>query len=74
MLFRGSKDECESLVEWLNSLMPDTFKFKYEFSYQKIQFLDLEIFLMDGKLGTNLFVKPTNKQLYLDFTSSHPEH
>lgn len=34
----------------------------------------MEIFLLDGKLGTNLFVKPTNKQLYLDFTSSHPEH
>ena len=74
MLFHGSKEECESLVEWLNSLMPGTVKFKFEFSYQKIEFLDFEIFLMDGKLGTNLFVKPTNKQLYLDFTSSHPEH
>ena len=26
----------------------------------------MEIFLLDGKLGTNLFVKPTNKQLYLE--------
>ena len=34
--------------------------------YQTIEFLDLEIFLLDGKLGTNLFVKPTNKQLYLE--------
>ena len=49
-------------------------KFKFEFSYQKIQYLDLEIFLKDGKLGTDLFVKPTNKQLYLDYSSSHPDH
>ena len=68
MLFHGSKEECESLVQWLNSLMPGTVKFKFEFSYQTIQFLDMEISLLDGKLGTNLFVKPTNKQLYLDFT------
>ena len=54
--------------------MPGTVKFKFEFSYEKIEFLDLEIFLLDGRLGTNLFVKPTNKQLYLDFTSNHPEH
>ena len=74
MLFRGTEKDCESLVEWLNSLMPGTVKFKFEFSYQKIQYLDLEIFLQDGKLGTNLFVKPTNKQLYLDYSSSHPDH
>ena len=54
--------------------MPGTVKFKFEFSYQKIQYLDLEIFLKDGKLGTDLFVKPTNKQLYLDYSSSHPDH
>jgi hypothetical protein len=74
MLFRGTEEECESLVEWLNSLMPGTVKFKFEFSYQKIQYLDLEIFLKDGKLGTDLFVKPTNKQLHLDYSSSHPDH
>ena len=74
MLFKGNRQECESLVEWLNGLMPGIVKFKFDFSYQKIQFLDLEIFLSDGRLGTNLYVKPTNKQLYLDFTSNHPDH
>ena len=74
MLFRGTKEECELLVTWLNSLMPGSIRFKYEFSYEKIEFLDLEIYLKDGKLKTNMFVKPTNKQLYLDFNSSHPEH
>ena len=74
MLFRGSKEECEQLVEWLNSLMPGVVKFKYEYSFSRIVFLDLEISIKNGKLETSLHTKPTNKQLYLDFKSNHPEH
>ena len=74
MLFRGSKSECENLAEWLNSLLPGVVKFKYEYSTEKIEFLDLEISIENGLLKTNLFVKPTNKQLYLDYNSDHPLH
>ena len=74
MLFRGTKNECQELVNWLNSLMPNTVKFKFEFSGEKVNFLDLEIFLKDGLLMTNLYVKPTNSQLFLDFLSNHPQH
>ena len=74
MLFSGTKEECEQLVSWLNSLMPGVVTFKFEFSFQKIQFLDLEIYQEDGKLKTNIYVKPSNKQLYLDFHSNHPDH
>ena len=74
MLFRGTKQECESLVDWLNSLMPGVIKLKYEFSYTRIVFLDLEIFLEDGILKTSLHVKPTNKQLFLEYGSNHPQH
>ena len=74
MLFRGTKRECELLVSWLNSLMPGVIKLKFEFSFTRIVFLDLEIFIEDGFLKTNLHIKPTNKQLYLDFNSNHPDH
>ena len=74
MLFKGTEEECESLVHWLNNFMPGVIKFKYEFSYSKIVFLDLEIFKEDGKLRTSIHIKPTNKQLYLDFNSNHPMH
>ena len=43
MLFRGSESECKNLVSWLNSLIPGIIKFKFEFSFMKIEFLDLEI-------------------------------
>ena len=74
MLFRGCKEDCQKLVDWLNDLMPWVVRFKFEFSFQKIEFLDLEISLEDGKLSTNIYVKPTNKQLFLDFKSNHPDH
>ena len=61
-------------MELLNSLIPGVVKFKYEYSVNKIEFLDLEIIIENGKLETNLFVKPTNLQLYLDFFSNHPDH
>ena len=74
MLFRGSKSECESLVNWLNSLLPGVVKFKFDFSFHQVEFLDLRISIEDGRLKTNLFVKETNKQLFLDYKSNHPEH
>jgi hypothetical protein len=66
MLFSGSKQECQQLVDWLNSLMPGVIKFKFDFSLERIEFLDLVIYMEDGRIKTNLFVKPRNKQLYLD--------
>ena len=35
--------------------------------------MDLKIKIENGKLSTDLFIKPTNLQLYLDFLSNHPE-
>ena len=72
MLFRGTKSECGALVDWLNSLLPGVVKFKFDFSHSKIEFLDLEISIEDGYLKTNLYIKPSNKQLYLDYNSNHP--
>ena len=48
MLFRGSREQCEELVNWLNGLMPGKVKFKYEYSEHKVEFLDVEIFIENG--------------------------
>ena len=73
MLFKGSEEECEKLVAWLNSLFPGVVKFKYQYSKQMVEFLDLQIFVENERLETNLYIKPSNLQLYLDFFSNHPE-
>ena len=74
LLFKGSKEQCQELVDWLNSLMPGVIKFKFEYSKSEIEFLDLSIRIENGRIETNLYVKPTNLQLYLDFFSNHPQH
>ena len=36
-----------------------------------VEFLDLQILIENKKLETNLFIKPSNQQLFLDFLSNH---
>jgi hypothetical protein len=74
MLFGGTEDQCQELVDWLNSLMPGVIKFKFQYSKKKIEFLDLEISIENGRIETNLYVKPSNLQLFLDYSSNHPKH
>ena len=66
-LFKGTEKEFEEFVKWLNSIMRGIVKFKSSFSSDKVEFLDLVISIENGKLKTNLFVKPSNLQIYLDF-------
>ena len=74
MMINGSEEQCKELVNWLNTIMPGVIKFKYEYSKTNIEFLDLEIRIENGRIETNLFVKPTNLQLFLDYYSNHPQH
>ena len=73
-LIKGSEEQCIALVNYLNTLMPGVVKFTYSYSTEKVVFLDLEISLVDGKIETNLYIKPSNSQIYLDYHSNHPEH
>ena len=49
-------------------------KFTYEYSAKNIPFLDLKVVLKDGKITTDLHVKPTDRHQYLNFLSAHPNH
>ena len=53
--------------------MPGVVKFTSTISYSHVEFLDLIIKIENGKLKTDLFIKPSNLQLYLDYNSNHPE-
>ena len=50
--------------------------FTYEWSDRNIIFLDIEIILdrQEKKISTKIYVKPTNKQLFLNYRSCHPKH
>ena len=49
-------------------------KFTSEHSKEEVNFLDLNIKLIDDELKTGLFVKPTDTHQFSDPTSSHPFH
>ena len=58
---------------WLNTLKPGVVKFTANLSFNQVEFLDLLIKIENGKLKTELYMKPSNLQLYLNFNSNHPE-
>ena len=51
-----------------------TIKFTAEYSKEEGNFLDVNIKIIDGKLKTDLFVKPTDMHQFLDPNSCHPYH
>ena len=66
----------ESLKKFLAELndFNQYIKFTYEYSAKNIPFLDLKVGLKDGKITTDLHVKPTDRHQYLHFSSAHPNH
>ena len=46
----------------------------FEYSKERVNFLDLNIKLIDGQFKTDLFVKPTYTHQFYDPTSSHLYH
>ena len=64
--------QAKNFVSWLDTLYP-SLKFTFEWSNEGINFLDVTLSMEDGKLETDRHVKPTNPQLFLHYTSNHPQ-
>ena len=64
--------QARNFVRWLDTLDP-SLKFTFEWSNERINFLDVTLVMEDGKLETDRHVKPTNPQLFLHYTSNHPQ-
>jgi hypothetical protein len=86
MLFRGRfiddilslidvTDITEPLDDYISRIFQHKFlKFTYEFSFESVPFLDLNVQLKNNNIITSLYKKPMSKHEYLHFTSSHPKH
>ena len=73
-IFHGTEAELSDFFTYCNSLH-NTIKFSYEYSRDRIVFLDIVIFRSErGRLETTLYTKPTDSKTYLDFSSCHPSH
>ena len=67
------KEHLEIFLQELDNLNPDL-KFPYESNEKEIPFLDLKVKLNEGKISTDFYIKSTDRQQYLYFTSSYPNH
>ena len=48
--------------------------FTYETSKERVNFLDLNVILKNGKISTDIYYKPTDGHQYLHYKSPLPEH
>ena len=76
ILWPHSITDLDKFITELNSYHP-LVKFTTEYSYEKITFLDINIFKGPNfettrKLDTETYIKPTNKQAYIHANSFHP--
>ena len=70
----GKKESLLKFINYTNDFHP-TLTFNFEYSPQKINFLDLTIYLdKKRKLCTTIFRKKTDKFLILHHNSIHPPH
>ena len=73
LIWEHSEDSLKVFIEQVN-MFHSTINFTAEYSKEQVNSLDVNIKLIDGKLKTDLFVKPTDKHQFLDPTSCHPYH
>ena len=65
------EEKLQEFTDYINNLYP-TIKFTCTHSKDKINFLDLTLHLVNGRIETDVYSKPTDSHLYLPPSSSHP--
>ena len=74
ILWKGSSRQFEQFLTAMNKVGKDiglTFK---GCSSKKVEFLDTLTTLIGSRIETDLFIKPTDAQQFLNRRSDHPEH
>ena len=72
-IWKHGKEKLREFIDVIIKKHP-TIKFTTEWSKTQIHFLDVTVFLENGKIKTDLYVKPTDTHQYLHSSSRHPYH
>ena len=72
-IWEHDQEYLKVFIEQVNMLY-STIKITAGYSKEEVNFLDVNIKLIEGELKTDLFVKPTDSHQFLDLTSCHPYH
>ena len=72
-LWQQGLPALEAFAQCINSLYP-TIKFELVSSESHLNVLDVTLHLVDGFIRIDVYSKPTDSNLYLPPSSSHPKH
>ena len=70
MIFQHEEDELKIFLEKINSFY-QFIKFTCRHSREKINYLDIQVIVREGKLITDLYVKQNDSHQYLNPSSCH---
>ena len=70
-IWAGGEEELKQFAEHANSIHPNI-QVEPCYHRKQIEFLDTLFKLEDGHVYTDLYVKPSDKQLYRNSSSCHP--
>ena len=73
VIWQHGEDELKIFLKNLGIFI-HLLKFTCEYSHEKINYLDVQVIVREGKLITDLHVKQTDSHQYLDPSSCHPCH
>lgn len=71
-IWSGTEADLLHFHEMANGIHPNI-QLDLRFSKSSIEFLDVNVSIEKGYLSTDLYSKPTDKHMYLNKKSSHPE-
>ena len=72
-LWEHGEKKLKEIIEHLDEKHP-TIKFTAEWSQTSINYLDITVSLIGGKVTADLYMKPTDSHQYLHPSSCHPYH
>ena len=75
-LHKGGPALAKQFETFLNSLLPGVIKFESSYDKFTMNFLDINMTYNQEtkRIETDVHIKPTNIQLFLDWFSNHPYH
>ena len=72
-IWKHGEDSLKQFIETFNTCH-STIKFTAKCSKEETNFLDVNVWLRNRQLETDLHIKPTDTHQFLDSTSCHPYH
>lgn len=72
LIWQYSNIELDAYIAYLNNHLP-SIKFTVERSRKSVTFLDTTVKLVNNRIETDLYCKPTDAHNYLLYKSSHPQ-